>query len=150
MITALIGFALMAGAAMAASGLYEPAQPLASVFLGGLATVLMIRAGRRTGGAVFGSEDEFAGAAASSGSAPEVTPAAAPLGWAALLLVPAALFVPWPGRAALLMLLAGWVVQAIGSESNRRLAEIGRRLAAVGWTLAVMLVVLAAYTAITA
>ncbi len=151
MITALIGLALMAGAAMAASGLYEPTQPVVSILLGGAATVLLVFAARRAGCAVFGSEDKIAaGIDATSDSAARSTASAASIGWAALVLLPAAMLVPWPGRAALLMLLAGWLVQAIGREGSRPLTQIGRRLAAAGWTLAVMLLVLAAYAAFTA
>lgn len=153
MITALIGLALMAGAAMAASGLYEPARPVASVVLGGLATGLMICAGRRNGVAFFGSDfdskDEIASAATTSDNTTDGTTFTTPIGWAALLLVPAALFVPWPGRAALLLLLIGWIVQA-GGAGNQRLKHFGRRLAAAGWVLTIMLLTLAAYTAVSA
>lgn len=142
MITALLGLALMAGAAMAASGLYEPAQPVASVVLGSLATLLMICAGRRPEGNALG-DDSGRGAVARN------PVGGAAVGWAALLLAPAALLVPWPGRAALLLLPAGWLTQAFAGPSER-LHRIGRRLAAAGWTLTVMLLVLAAYTAITA
>lgn len=145
MITALLGLALMAGASMAASGLYEPAQPVTSVVLGGLATVLMMCAGRRPRGDALGDEGEHAALARDSVGA---ATGGAAIGWAALLSAPAAMLVPWPARAALLLLALGWLVQAVARA--RPAVEFGRRLAAVGWTLTIMLLTLAAYTAFTA
>lgn len=160
MISALLGLAFLAGAAMAASGLYEPARPVASVVLGVLGTAWLVASRLRQKGAA-GAADEIVqtenkqpslSSQSEYGGRGAMSAVLAPLGpwrlWAAVLLVPAVWLVPWPGSAALLLLALGWFVQAVARA--RPAVCVGRGIAAVGWTLTIMLLALAAYTAATA